>query len=207
MASPLLIAKSQTKELALLPALANRHGLITGATGTGKSVTLQALAHRFSAAGVPVFAADVKGDLSGLSQPGEPGKAAEKRQAEHTLLRLVEAEHAAEEQRPHVGNRRAHGVAALAVEIPERHRAGLERDLGRERLQALGDLRVGAARLGDAGEIALHVGHEHRHAGGGEAVRERLQGHRLAGAGGAGDEAMAVGEGGQERELLVRVLR
>jgi hypothetical protein len=57
MASPLLIAKAGSTELALLPALANRHGLITGATGTGKSVTLQALAHRFSAAGVPVFMA------------------------------------------------------------------------------------------------------------------------------------------------------
>jgi DNA helicase HerA-like ATPase len=70
MASPLLIAKNATQELALLPALANRHGLITGATGTGKSVTLQALAHRFSAAGVPVFMADVKGDLSGIAKAG-----------------------------------------------------------------------------------------------------------------------------------------
>ena len=70
MASPLLIAKNATKELALLPALANRHGLITGATGTGKSVTLQALAHRFSAIGVPVFMADVKGDLSGIARAG-----------------------------------------------------------------------------------------------------------------------------------------
>ena len=70
MASPLLIAKNATKELALLPALANRHGLVTGATGTGKSVTLQALAHRFSAIGVPVFMADVKGDLSGIAKTG-----------------------------------------------------------------------------------------------------------------------------------------
>ena len=70
MASPLLIAKNETQELALLPALANRHGLVTGATGTGKSVTLQALAHRFSAAGVPVFMADVKGDLSGIAKAG-----------------------------------------------------------------------------------------------------------------------------------------
>jgi uncharacterized protein len=70
MASPLLIAKNATQELTLLPALANRHGLITGATGTGKSVTLQALAHRFSAAGVPVFMADVKGDLSGIARAG-----------------------------------------------------------------------------------------------------------------------------------------
>ncbi|MEM7633090.1 MAG: helicase HerA-like domain-containing protein [Pseudomonadota bacterium] len=52
--------------------LANRHGLITGATGTGKTVTLQILAEGFSAAGVPVFAADVKGDLSGVSREGEP---------------------------------------------------------------------------------------------------------------------------------------
>ena len=70
MASPLLIAKAGSTELALLPALANRHGLITGATGTGKSVTLQALAHRFCAAGVPVFMADVKGDLSGIAKAG-----------------------------------------------------------------------------------------------------------------------------------------
>jgi len=67
---PLLIAKNDKMELALLPALANRHGLITGATGTGKTVTLQALAQRFSEIGVPVFMADVKGDLSGVAKPG-----------------------------------------------------------------------------------------------------------------------------------------
>ena len=53
-------------------ALANRHGLVTGATGTGKTVTLQVLAEGFSAAGVPVFAADIKGDLSGIAAKGEP---------------------------------------------------------------------------------------------------------------------------------------
>jgi DNA helicase HerA-like ATPase len=63
-------------------AMMNRHGLIAGATGTGKTRTLQLLAEALSAAGVPVFAADVKGDLSGLSQPGEAGTAAEQRQAE-----------------------------------------------------------------------------------------------------------------------------
>src|SRR5262245_3101139 len=67
---PLLVAKNDKKELALLPGLANRHGLITGATGTGKTVTLQALAQRFSAIGVPVFMADVKGDLAGIAKPG-----------------------------------------------------------------------------------------------------------------------------------------
>jgi hypothetical protein len=70
MASPLLVAKSDKVELALLPALANRHGLITGATGTGKTVTLQALAQRFSSIGVPVFLSDVKGDLSGIGKAG-----------------------------------------------------------------------------------------------------------------------------------------
>ncbi len=56
--------------LYLLPAMGNRHGLVAGATGTGKTVTLQVMAEAFSAIGVPVFAADVKGDLSGISQPG-----------------------------------------------------------------------------------------------------------------------------------------
>ncbi len=70
MAAPLLIAKTGKTELCLLPALANRHGLITGATGTGKTVTLQALAQGFSAIGVPVFMADVKGDLSGIAKAG-----------------------------------------------------------------------------------------------------------------------------------------
>jgi DNA double-strand break repair helicase HerA and related ATPase len=70
MAAPLLVAKLDKAELFLLPALANRHGLVTGATGTGKTVTLQALAQRFSSIGVPVFMADVKGDLAGLARPG-----------------------------------------------------------------------------------------------------------------------------------------
>src|SRR6201987_4403208 len=52
-------------------ALANRHGLVTGATGTGKTVSLQVMAEGFSRAGVPVFAADIKGDLSGISEVGE----------------------------------------------------------------------------------------------------------------------------------------
>ncbi|MCQ8897753.1 DUF853 domain-containing protein [Limnobacter humi] len=71
MISPLPVAKDSTSELCLLPALANRHGLITGATGTGKTVTLQVMSEAFSRIGVPVFMADVKGDLTGLSQPGK----------------------------------------------------------------------------------------------------------------------------------------
>jgi DNA helicase HerA-like ATPase len=68
--APLLLAKNDKAELCLLPGLANRHGLVTGATGTGKTVTLQALAQRFSSIGVPVFMADVKGDLAGLAKAG-----------------------------------------------------------------------------------------------------------------------------------------
>ena len=67
--NPILIAKAAS-EIFLLPAMANRHGLIAGATGTGKTITLQVLAENFSAQGVPVFMADVKGDLAGISQPG-----------------------------------------------------------------------------------------------------------------------------------------
>jgi uncharacterized protein len=74
MAEPMLIAKNKTAQCHLLPGLANRHGLITGATGTGKTVTLQALAEQFSKVGVPVFMADVKGDLTGISQIGSFGE-------------------------------------------------------------------------------------------------------------------------------------
>jgi DNA helicase HerA-like ATPase len=70
MTNPLPIAKAGDTELALLPGLANRHGCITGATGTGKTVTLQVMAEQFSRIGVPVFLADVKGDLSGIAKPG-----------------------------------------------------------------------------------------------------------------------------------------
>jgi len=66
----ILIGKSTKPEYLTLK-LANRHGLVTGATGTGKTVTLQVLAEGFSNAGVPVFAADIKGDLSGVAEPGD----------------------------------------------------------------------------------------------------------------------------------------
>ncbi|EHR72583.1 putative ATPase [Burkholderiales bacterium JOSHI_001] len=70
MPDPLLVAQHGNIECHLLPALANRHGLITGATGTGKTITLQTLAENFSKIGVPVFMADVKGDLTGITQAG-----------------------------------------------------------------------------------------------------------------------------------------
>jgi uncharacterized protein len=74
MTAPLPIAQSGATVLELLPALANRHGLITGATGTGKTVSLQRMAEQLSLAGVPVFLADAKGDLSGLAAAGVAGE-------------------------------------------------------------------------------------------------------------------------------------
>ncbi len=71
MADAIKIARGQQSEITLLPGMANRHGCITGATGTGKTVSLQLLAESFSRLGVPVFVADVKGDLSGVSRAAE----------------------------------------------------------------------------------------------------------------------------------------
>ncbi|NOT49147.1 MAG: DUF853 family protein [Acidobacteria bacterium] len=70
MADPILVAKHEADEFFLLTQMANRHGVITGATGTGKTVTLQKLAEGFSTRGVPVFMADIKGDLTGVTQVG-----------------------------------------------------------------------------------------------------------------------------------------
>lgn len=92
MIQPLIIGKSNDLELALLPALANRHGLITGATGTGKTVTLQKMAESFSRIGVPVFMADVKGDLSGI---GAPGVMSPKLQARLDALKVTDWQPAA----------------------------------------------------------------------------------------------------------------
>jgi DNA helicase HerA-like ATPase len=89
---PLLIGKRDEREAVLLPGLANRHGLITGATGTGKTVTLQMLAERFSSIGVPVFMADVKGDLAGMSQAGA---SSEKFKQRLETLQLPEPEYRA----------------------------------------------------------------------------------------------------------------
>jgi uncharacterized protein len=74
MTEPMLIAKNKDIECFLRPDKANRHGLITGATGTGKTITLQTMAEGFSRIGVPVFMADVKGDLTGISQKGIIGE-------------------------------------------------------------------------------------------------------------------------------------
>lgn len=75
----ILVGKNDKKEVYLLPSMANRHGLITGASGTGKTITLKVLAESFSDAGVPVFFSDVKGDLAGCCQVGEDSESVNKR--------------------------------------------------------------------------------------------------------------------------------
>ncbi|MFW2134152.1 helicase HerA-like domain-containing protein, partial [Ectothiorhodospira haloalkaliphila] len=70
-AHPLLIGAADGRPVAITPRMANRHGLIAGATGTGKTITLQTLAQSFSDLGVPVFVPDIKGDFSGIAAPGE----------------------------------------------------------------------------------------------------------------------------------------
>ncbi len=79
------VAKSGEEKISILPKMANRHGLIAGATGTGKTVTLKVMAESFSDAGVPVFLADVKGDLSGMCRPGSDTEDMQKRIADFGL--------------------------------------------------------------------------------------------------------------------------
>ena len=77
----IVIGAEDKQPVLQLGAMSNRHGLVAGATGTGKTVTLQVLAEGFSRMGVPVFAADVKGDLSGIAAPGKPNKETDRRLA------------------------------------------------------------------------------------------------------------------------------
>ena len=85
MADPLVIAMSGSNEIAFLPAMANRHGAITGATGTGKTVTMQKMAESLSRIGVPTFMADIKGDFSGIANAGVANEKLMARLAERGL--------------------------------------------------------------------------------------------------------------------------
>jgi len=282
MSDPMLIAQSKDP-LYLLPAMSNRHGLIAGATGTGKTVTLQVMAEAFSRIGVPVFAADVKGDLSGISQPGvenpkiadrvkkleltdfsfagcpvtfwdvfgEEGhpvratvsemgpllfsrllnlnetqagvltavfKIADDQGLQHrlqvlqieqqqlfivrnledqrqdALLRVVEAKQPAEEQRPHLRDRRANRMPLFAKYVPKGDRAAAEGEVCQLHLfHSRGDFRIVHAWLADTAEVSLNIGGKNRNPDPAEAFGHYLQRHRLPRAGGAGDETVAVG--------------
>ena len=128
---------------------------------------------------------------------------------QHAGLRLVQRQHARQQQRAHVGDGGAHRVALVLVvaeHVPQRARAG--HGLGRldaALLQHRRHLGGDAAGLADAGQVALDVGHEHRHAEAAEVLGQRLQRDRLAGAGGAGDQAVAVGQRRQQVAFDVAV--
>ncbi len=114
---------------------------------------------------------------------------------EDALLHLVEVHQPRDQQRAHVLDGGADRVALLAEDVPEHHRIVVEGEVGHADLLDAGvDEVLRHAGLRDAGKVALDVGGKHRHAGGGKALGQHLQRHRLAGAGGAGDEAMAVAE-------------
>src|SRR5690625_237934 len=85
MGKPIAVAFNNAFSIELLPQMANRHGCITGATGTGKTVSLQVLAEAFVQQGTSVFVADVKGDLSGICQTGVLTKKLEKRLNQHNI--------------------------------------------------------------------------------------------------------------------------
>ena len=113
---------------------------------------------------------------------------------EHAFLGLAQIHESRQQQRSKLRDRRPDRVPLLAEQVPEDHRIGLVLDGVADLLGARLDPALGLALLGDAREIALHVGAEHRHALIGETFRQALQRHGLAGAGGAGDQAVAVGE-------------
>ena len=181
MTTPLLIAKNDKIELELLPQMANRHGLITGATGTGKTVTLQSLAESFSRIGVPVFMSDIKGDLSGISKIGG-GNAKVQARVEQLKLEGFAASRLSgdvlgcgRQAGPSGARHRVrHGAAAAGAHAePERHAAGRAhagvQDRRRQRHAAArlqGSARDGAAcrrqRQGLHHRIRQHFHRQHR---------------------------------------------
>ncbi len=118
-------------------------------------------------------------------------------------LRVVQAEETPEQQRPHLGNGRAHGMPVFAEHIPEHDGAGFAFEIRNpEFLGALRDLRIVPACLAHAGEIAFYVRHENRNAARAEIFRECLQRYGLAGAGRSGDKAVAIRHFRQEINWL-----
>ena len=116
---------------------------------------------------------------------------------EHAGLRVVEVEQAGEQDRPHVRDRRPHRVALLASDVPESDGETRRRPVGdAERVEPLAQFRASDAGRGQPRKVALDVGHEHRHADAGEAFGQYLQSDGFAGAGGASDQTVAIGEGG-----------
>ena len=157
-------------------------------------------------ADIAIAQADVAGILADEDQHGLQVFQVKERQpllirhaegdVEHALLCIGQVEEAGQQQRAHLGHGGADGVALLGPEIPEGDGEGRVAEVIANRGGAGGEgavqLALGGARLGEAGEVALHVGQEDGDAGGGEGLGQDLQGDGLAGAGGARDQAVAV---------------
>ena len=125
---------------------------------------------------------------------------------QHAGLGVVEFQDAAQQGRAHLADRGPHRMAELAVDVPEHHRVGFVAVVRvAHQREALLDLLVHGACGGQSGHVALHVGHEHRHADPRKTFRQCHQGHGLAGAGGARDQAMAVAELRQQMHVAAGV--
>jgi hypothetical protein len=125
-------------------------------------------------------------------------------QRQNGALGLVQSEDPRQEERSHLRDGGASGMARLAEHVPEDDRAAGEREIVEPELpDPLRDLGVVATRLGDAREIALHVGEEDRHADRGQLLGQHLQRHGLAGAGGAGDQAVSISHLRQQVEVAL----
>ena len=123
------------------------------------------------------------------------------RDVEHALLRVVELQQPRQQQRPHLRNGGADRMALLAEHVPEHHGNSSGWYVRPMPCARLTKASLASPACADAGEVALDVGGKHRNAGGGEAFGQHLQGDGLAGAGRAGDEAVAIAE--MEVEHLV----
>jgi hypothetical protein len=129
--------------------------------------------------------------------------AALKHDLEHAGLGVVELHQASEQVRAYLGNRGPHRMAELAVDVPEHDRIGARRPCDTELVDARLQLVVHYAGFGKAGEVAFHVGNEHRHTEFRETFGEQHQRHRFAGAGRAGDHAVAIRMLGQQINFFV----
>ena len=126
-----------------------------------------------------------------------------KRDVENAFLRVVEVHDPRQQDRSHLRDRGANRMALLSEDVPEHH-GKLVRLIRQPHVAcALHERFLGLARGGNSRQVALDVGGENRHAGAGEAFRQNLQRHRLAGAGRAGDQAMAIAELEIEHFILV----